>query len=456
MKLPDKILYLPIEVQARELDSKLIIAGKAIQKGFRVVLGNHTDDATEFINPGVVLYKDHGIQSEKRFRQWKERGWKVAALDEEGLIFSSDNIYKRTRISLHCIEMADKIFVWGQQQSNLFPKSVNKKLKLAGHPRFDIFRPVNNVLKKEWPPKKILINTRFPSINPIRTKGDEDRNLINLKVLNPGDTSREKFLVNEKRIFDEFCHFIRLIANQSNIEIILRIHPVESPHVYNSLIKEYRNVRLSRGSLLDDLRNCNVVIHDGCTTAIEAAHMGISVIALRPKLIGKAYNPFANQFGICCESAEELVKILLSGSPCQLEPEISNDTAREYIANWRQGVASDTIVEELYGVFSEGRDDEFFAGSLIFQKPTRISSVKVKSLIKDLFICLGGSYFEKTTSEHWLVRACRSQMLAKKKCNLKLNFLKERLGVVCDIAGIDVALSIEQISSENFILSARC
>ena len=61
MKNVKKTLFLPIEIIARELDSKLLIAHKAIEKGFNVVIGpkGAVYKTAKSYGTGIYFYKDH-------------------------------------------------------------------------------------------------------------------------------------------------------------------------------------------------------------------------------------------------------------------------------------------------------------------------------------------------------------------------------------------------------------
>ena len=59
MSVVNPVLYVPVESQNRELDSKLLIAGAVAAAGVKVVLGWQRTVVTNFANlpPGMVLLK---------------------------------------------------------------------------------------------------------------------------------------------------------------------------------------------------------------------------------------------------------------------------------------------------------------------------------------------------------------------------------------------------------------
>ena len=61
MKLNNKKLFLPIEILSREFDSKLLIAHKALEKGYSVVIGpkGAVYKSARSYGRGIYFYKDH-------------------------------------------------------------------------------------------------------------------------------------------------------------------------------------------------------------------------------------------------------------------------------------------------------------------------------------------------------------------------------------------------------------
>ena len=88
MNLNNKTLFLPVEIMARELDSKLLIAHKALEKGFTVVIGTKGGvyKTARSYGSGIYLYKDHSLLSANMLDELRTLGLKIAVLDEEGLV----------------------------------------------------------------------------------------------------------------------------------------------------------------------------------------------------------------------------------------------------------------------------------------------------------------------------------------------------------------------------------
>jgi hypothetical protein len=65
--------------------------------------------------------------------------------------------------------------------------------------------------------------------------------------------------------------------------IVVRPHPVELEDAWRKMIGDFSNVMVLReGSVSPWLRNCSLMINNGCTTALEAAASDVPRIAYKP------------------------------------------------------------------------------------------------------------------------------------------------------------------------------
>jgi surface carbohydrate biosynthesis protein len=87
-----RTLYILVEVGARELLSRLVLAEEARQRGYRVVLGEKNllrNLCWMFpVPPGVILDKCGQSSRSRPIMALKRRGFRYVVLDEEGIFFS--------------------------------------------------------------------------------------------------------------------------------------------------------------------------------------------------------------------------------------------------------------------------------------------------------------------------------------------------------------------------------
>src|SRR5262245_21810230 len=81
------IIYLPIEFQSREFDSKVLLAATLTERGYAVVLGQQwlLYENVPRLPPGVILFKSFNKFHQVAMAHARQSGHRVVILDEEML-----------------------------------------------------------------------------------------------------------------------------------------------------------------------------------------------------------------------------------------------------------------------------------------------------------------------------------------------------------------------------------
>lgn len=297
-------IYIPIEVKVRELESKVLLALAAAEKGFEVVIGSK-DEVLQpavdgMVSPGIVHMKSVTPSDSMlgMLSKLRENGHVVTALDEEGGIIDEDfTPFGRLRFSDESLNMIDTLFCWGSfdktSLQTMFPEHAHKMVS-TGSPRVDLWKPefYDFHLSKESGltdsyGKFVLLSSNFGTIL------NENRipNMI-ARMRDAGYFDRDPERENHEyqnaayqtQLIWEFVKLFRILSNQfPDINFIIRPHPVESIDSWKMLVGEYPNIHILRdGSITPWVLNSICVIHNGCTTGLEAAFFGKHVIAYRP------------------------------------------------------------------------------------------------------------------------------------------------------------------------------
>lgn len=356
-----KIIYFPIETLVRELPSRLLLAKEALSKNFDVIVIEHDffERNIDNLKPGIVLYKDHGDWKAKNiFSKCKNNGFITAALDEEGFIYLNDRLYEDARIGKECIESLDMIFAWGNIQAKLLRKYTNKVF-VTGNPRFDLHR-LHYEGDKIDTTGSILFNMRFGLVNPLSGRNKEQviEHLKNLHVIKNKQDEIEfgGFIEHGRIIFECFISLISKISiNFPDNKIIIRPHPSEDHQIYRELSIKHKNIEVSsKDNLLEfDIDRADVIIHNGCTTGIEAIIRGKNVIVYDP--IGKYQYDLgtADIVGKKIENDNEIIVLLdniISNSVGEIEEEERNkyiNIMKNHIYNIDGNYATTNIINKL-------------------------------------------------------------------------------------------------------------
>ncbi|MBY7915591.1 hypothetical protein KW412_16100 [Vibrio fluvialis] len=351
------LIMMHMEVYKREIISRLYLAMHlAKNEGYQILIGNIEEYAKSKCGSGIYFNKDHGLWSEGSLRKIKENGYYVTAFDEEGLIYSSDSVYNQSRGAKNSIDQCDAIFLWGEKQLetiNSNPSlSLNKKY-ISGSVKFDFYRLLNS-MRSNLPPKKVLINTRFTNINGLTSSFEEFiENLEHLGFIK-SESDRENYYQSynaDKLIYKEFENLIEILGSNNDISVTIRPHPAENIDKYECFQKKFSNITVdSNRELLEQILEHDCVIHDACTTGIEAMCIGVPVYSLRPDNLNGAYVALANEFSLKFNNALSLYEELISKENINFE--ISNESnLAYYIDNWGKNKSAVDSISKVFNSF---------------------------------------------------------------------------------------------------------
>ena len=117
-------LLLPVENQVRELDSKILLACVAAERGFSSYIGSRREihfNITSFPR-GIYLSKSITAASDMMFRIMRSLGHEVVAWDEEALVHLPAETYYSRRLSPAAMAHVSRFFAWGEDNAQLWCK----------------------------------------------------------------------------------------------------------------------------------------------------------------------------------------------------------------------------------------------------------------------------------------------------------------------------------------------
>lgn len=329
------IIYLPIEIKARELDSKLLLALQLAKDGNKALVCTRSYCNNLKNKPkGVILAKSIAGFELETIKRHKEYGNIYTSLDIEGILNISHK-EQNFRFSQNTINEVDKIFINGIKELERIKKNdfviEDNKIAITGAPQFDLYKkPLSNTMKnssnfyKSKYGKYILILSRFgESNNKYKNENQSWEEFYNktlrLNISKELIDMYEKFGNYSKRIFESFLNMIPVLSKEfKEYTIIVRPHPTEKLEIWEEISKDLKNVKvIFEGSVGPWIQGAEFVIHNGCTTAIESYFLQKPIISYMPYSSEKYDLHIANMTGRECNSVEELVsagKLILSGN----------------------------------------------------------------------------------------------------------------------------------------------
>lgn len=335
-------IYLHVEITTRELDSKLLLATIAASRGHKVIVANKPmlmlGVRNKFLQAGIFHTKSLTPSNSKldRHQYLVDRGFVITSIDEEGgLIDHGYEPFARQRYSSETLAQAAAVFAWGPEDADtlrlVYPEHATK-IHTSGSPRADLWRSKFQPfwVKPEGAPQRpfllVASNMGMPVrpfheiIRSEREAGYFQRNpdIFSLRF----NRGAENF-----RLTHAFIQAIEHLSKHSNgFDIVLRPHPVEDVEAWRVFLHSIPNVHVVReGSITAWVNHAFAVMHNSCTTALEATVSGKPIITYLP--FEQAYaRELPNELGHRVKTLDDLSNVANSlfeaTTKAQAQPEL--------------------------------------------------------------------------------------------------------------------------------------
>jgi surface carbohydrate biosynthesis protein len=413
-------ILFPIETIAREIDFKLYLAVMLTKNNKQILIAQHNliDEIVSVTKDGIYfgknIFKDDflGPNNESNlnyYNKLKDQNYTLIHLDEEGGIYPGDennwNAIIDRRLMPDKLHDDDFVFTWGKYQQERYNSQLTKeqkaKILCTGHPKFDLYKPnYRELYKKEIDSINdkfgnfILINTNLALAN--NSLGIEDTFSPRLGY-SKEDKDRRMEYIEEWAIYNRiFTNFIQLIHRLAHTfpdkKFVLRPHPAEDPEYYKIAFKWVDNIIVnSEGSVGPWLMASDLMIHDGCTTAVEAYLSHVPVINYKSLLEDKYNIVLPNQIGIKCYKEEEVIETIndiLENREQFLQKNSFSEDEYKLIENLNDDVLDD-IISKLDSIIEEKKkvaNKSLYSNSKLLMKEIIYKYIsKLKLYIKFLF-----------------------------------------------------------------------
>ncbi len=290
-------LILPMETKAREFHAKTLLAATAAARGYDVLLGEQNALLAQLTHLPRGLYLDKSVARTKsaHFRKLHELGFKIGAWCEEGLVYRNREAYLRERVDVKNLEMTERFFAWGPvQAADMAAKAGSAdRIVQTGNARGDMLRPeLRGIYEDEAADCRarhgpyLLINTNFSRYNHYL---GYDSWIDGLKERGTLTTpEQEQFYFGWRDFLGEIHHgFVAVLPVLSeafpNHRIVIRPHPSEDARPWHEAVRPLANVSvIGEGPVVPWLLGAEAVIHNSCTTGLEAHLLSKPVVAYRP------------------------------------------------------------------------------------------------------------------------------------------------------------------------------
>jgi len=460
-------LIIPVENQVREFDPKLLLACIAARRGFSATIGSRweIDNRIASFPRSVYLSKSMTARGGKMLQIMHKIGHEIVAWDEEALVHLPPETFFSRRISPIGIKHVSHLFAWGQDNADLWRQYPNlppeTPIHITGNPRGDMLRPeMRDFYAKEIQELRkaygdfILINTNVNHVNAFYPH----QNLF-MPVKQPGEKPRfgkaargmsrefaEGLRSHKQAVFNDFKELIPSIAKAfPDWTLVVRPHPTENHEVYSKIAARCERVRVTNeGNVVPWLLAARVLVHNGCTTGVEAYAMGVPAISYR-KSVNEYYdNGFyrlPNLLSYQCFSFEELrltIEKIFAGELGAADGDERQSNIDRYLSAQDGSLACERIVDVL---------EKMMPGRSELPKPDLLdrlegwSVANGRRLVKGLL-----SYLPNTHN--------RPEFQRHRFPGISLGALNNKIERIQQILGDTAKLKVEQLSDVLFRISA--
>ena len=316
-----KILYLPVEISARELSSREWLAEEMARRGWQIVVGARWQmQEWENLPPGVILWKSANTQDVGVFTDAINAGHLIALMDEELFPMRPSMELYGPSVDRRCLDYADVIFAHSEEQKKLFEELTETPVEVAGNPR-------TLLTERAKRGKRVLICTMTGTLN---NYGRTFPEMVFGTVKLLGGVSEETF----DFLAYQICHEIQgyglirqAISDLKPLKPLIRCHPSEDVAFWRKM-----GDLDDRTPFTERLNDARCVVHvSGCGTGLESAFAGVPTVRL-----GEGGHGLSSMIGKGVE--KDIFKAVAEAKP-QKKPEFAEVTLPDAIEGLYEGNA---------------------------------------------------------------------------------------------------------------------
>jgi surface carbohydrate biosynthesis protein len=311
-------LLIPVETLNREFDGKLLFALMAAERGWRPIVGGRTAMHQRLSSLPRSVYVAKGVRSGSRliFSLLEKMGHAIVAFDEEALVRFSDDVFLM-KLEPQTFSRVRMFFAWGHDNAQIWQRSpyyAGQPMIESGNPRADMMRPelrayyqpdIDDIVRRFG--DFVLINSNFSVVNHFIA------NHSRFKVAEWAPAERTDFYrsglhAQKRQLFDAFLELLPTLSKAMRpYNIVVRPHPSENPETWRMAAAGLDNVHvLHEGPVVPWLAAARALVHNGCTSAVEAAVVGTPTFAYRPVISNQFDLPLPNELSHQCFDMESL------------------------------------------------------------------------------------------------------------------------------------------------------
>lgn len=295
------IIYILNEISVRELASHLLLSVIAASRGHQVLIGSINDillcKRLDILPPGPLLVKNMNVPavSKVAYDQFLNEGFELYCHEQEPAILWSDfdKFIDAYNITSDQFMPFKGVFCWGERDHAGYIKLFNRSREvfhLTGSPRVDLWRPELMDLwerdyLQEMKPYVLFVSNNGFAVGK-RHWSEFVEIARNYETLKTEEIEKEYYLNVQKDILmvQSAVFSLRdLAAKYRDVNFIIRPHPLDDENYWRAAVGQHENIHvIYQDTLTPWIAGAKAVIHNSCSSALEAAIQGVPVISYVP------------------------------------------------------------------------------------------------------------------------------------------------------------------------------
>jgi surface carbohydrate biosynthesis protein len=282
-RLIHPLLYLLVEVKARELAAKAVIARQAAEQGLTVVIGATWAVTSLDLPPGIMFFKTMNHLDAYNMSILIRKGHQFAAMDEESFGIAAASRYIAATTHPYAAAFADVICAQGKSYAAAFPYPAD--VRVTGTARTQTYRPLTYRVSRGG---DILVCLQSGNIN---NNGRSFEDMVGQSL----QLSAHPLATAEGRAWTDItrasigheCDMLPLVLGSIDAlaaafpdrRIVVRAHPVENPDTWT--FTRPNIVRDTGDTIVAALEKAATLVYvSGCTTGLDAYLAGVPAVRL--------------------------------------------------------------------------------------------------------------------------------------------------------------------------------
>ena len=319
-----------MEIAVRELTGHLLFSVLAASRGHQVLIGPSNDiwlyKRLKLLPPGAFMVKNMNIplRSKNMYTSFIRDGFDMYCHEAEPAILWSDFevFMKANNLTSDQYLPFKGVFCWGERDFREYTKLFSDKKEIfhnTGSPRIDLWSPNLRMFWQREYLEELQPYILFVSNNSwVIGKRHWSEFLAiqrDLELTETDEIERELYKTIQKDLImvEHVIFSLRDLAREhKDINFIVRPHPWDNEDYWRVALREQKNIKvIYRDTLSPWIAGATAIIHNSCTSALEASVQGVPVISYVPSEITDM-SDIANNCGVRVKSHQELHSAVIS------------------------------------------------------------------------------------------------------------------------------------------------